>query len=576
MPQPQPYILLPPTEAGALVSEWLAVAIESHQLGRYPDAERQLRHALELDPSNVRAMNNLACAYIVGGNHKEAFLTIERAELLARLNADDSEHGRENCGTTLCNFALIALDMEQVELALSKARLAVAVYPCAQTRVTLALCYPAAGTPGEALPLYNAVLDENPSHYVAGMNASFVQTLMNAKPEALLTQRRRFYEGQRQIGSGLRYHKLSLNGKPIRVGYISGDYRRHSASSIFGGVVLHHSPAVEPYFYSTQPVNIDADHVSRKFKTFAGERWRDINGVPDDQAEELIRKDKIDILVDLSGHTGGGRLGLFTRKPAPIQVAAWGFAHGTGCPEIDYFFADRIAVPVHERQFYAEKVVDLPCIVTYEPPDYKLPGTSEPPAEKNGYVTFGCFSRYEKLSTEYLATCQEILLATPNSRIEFKDNAFRQPFAIKRVLEIMDAVDPRRFSFRIGTNQMDHLLAYQRCDLILDPFPHSGGTCCLEQLWMGVPLVTLYGTQAAGRTASSILTCINRPDWVTNSREEYLIAAVDLAHRPERIGPPRSSLRQELLDSPVLNGYVAAVENAYREMVKEKTCATTK
>lgn len=567
MAQPQPYVLLPPTDADDVASEWIAVAIESHQLGRYPDAERQLRHALHLEPGSVRAYNNLACAYAAGANHKEALLAAERATQLAGIT------GGEVLGIALCNWALVCLDTEQVDAARDLAARAVRAHPCPATRVTLALCGPASGQPADSVPLYNAVLDENPKHFVAGMNACFVQTLTDVTPRELLAQRERFREGQRQVGSGLKHHKLSLNGKPLRVGYVSGDYRRHSASAIFGGVVLRHSPRVEAYLYSTQPVDVEADPVSRKFKAFAGDRWRDIAGTPDDQAEERIRKDKIDILVDLSGHTGGGRLGLFTRRPAPIQVTAWGFAHGTGCPEIDYFLADPIAVPEAERVYYAEKVIDLPCIVTYDPPDYPLEGVSEPPFSRNGYVTFGCFARYEKLSTAYLATCQEVLLDTPGSRLVFKDNAFRQSGAVRRVLEIMDRVDPARLIFRIGTGQVDHMRIYQHADLILDPFPHSGGTACLEQLWMGVPIVTLYGTQAAGRTASSILTAMNRQDWVARTRDGYITTAVNLANNPEALAIARKTLRQELLASPVVKGYVATVESVYESIIKEKAAA---
>lgn len=571
MAQPQPYVLLAPTDPTLVFSEWLAVAIESHQLGRYPDAERQLRHALRLEPHSVRAYNNLACAYAAGGNYKEALLAVERAVQLSQEKFPDEEELKE-CAVALCNWALIALDLEQIDLAVEKAEAAVAAHPCVQTRTTLALCCPVAGTPERAIPLYNAVLDEDPKHYVAGMNACFVQTLTPVTAADLAKQRRRFHEGQRQIGSGLRHHKLSLNGKPLRVGYVSGDYRRHSANSIFGGVVLHHSPRVEAYLYNTQPVDVLADSVSKKYKDHAGDRWRDLVNVGDEQAEEMIRKDRIDILVDLSGHTGGGRLSLFTRKPAPVQITAWGFAHGTGCPEIDYFFADPIAVPHEERRHYVEEVVDLPCIVTFEPPECKVPGVSEPPSAKNGHITFGCYSRYEKLSTAYLATCQEVLLAVPDSKMLFKDNAFRQPYAVRRVQQVMDAVDPQRLSFYTGSSQADHLLSYQQSDLILDPFPHSGGTCCLEQLWMSVPLVTLYGTQAAGRTASSVLTCMTRTEFVARSRDEYIAKALDLATGDCRnmLRDCRKTLRQELLDSPVCKGYVAAVEDVYQELVRRK------
>jgi protein O-GlcNAc transferase len=216
-------------------------------------------------------------------------------------------------------------------------------------------------------------------------------------------------------------------------------------------------------------------------------------------------------------------------------------------------------------------VVDLPCIVTFDPPDdYGVSGVSRPPVQANGYITFGCYSRYEKLSTAYLATVQEILLAVPDSRLLLKDDSFRRPYSIRRVLSIMDAVDPKRILFGIGTSQPDHFLAYQQSDLILDPFPHSGGTCCLEQLWMGVPIVTLYGSQAAGRTTSSVLKAMGRGIWVTGSREGYITVAVALASHPEELAKPRKTLRQELLDSPICKGYVTAVERVYEKIIKEK------
>src|SRR6185295_15122639 len=120
-----------------------------------------------------------------------------------------------------------------------------------------------------------------------------------------------------------------------------------------------------------------ADLRSKRFKDVMGDRLKDITALNDEQAEAMIRQDQIDILVDLAGHTNGGRLNLFTRKVAPIQVSAWGFAHGTGCPDIDYFFADPVAVPPEDREHYAEQIYDLPCIVTYDAPhEYNLKGTS--------------------------------------------------------------------------------------------------------------------------------------------------------------------------------------------------------
>lgn len=571
MSQPQPYIVLF-TPGPTASDEWARLGIEHQTAGRWPDAERAYSHALRLDPSNVRALNDLATVYASGGNFKEALLAIERCSIISRFGHPQDEKKNEEECTVYINWALILLEMEDLDGALEKAEHALNVHPCKHARITRALLHPITGDPEGAVPLYNNVLDEDPKHFTAAMNASFVQTLIDARPEELKKQRERFHAAQKGEPMDVPLHVPSLNCKPIRVGYVSGDYRRHSAAYIFGGVVKNHSPRVEPYLYSTQALEPDKDPVSKKYKDLAGDRWRDICGMSDEDADKLIRKDKIDILVDLSGHTGGCRLPLFTRKPAPIQVTAWGFAHGTGCPEIDYFFADPIAVPEEERVHYAEKVVDLPCIVTFDPPDdYGLSGVSNPPYQyNNGIITFGCFSRFEKLSTAYLATVQEILLEVPNSRLILKDNAYRRPYAIRRVHSIMDAVDPKRILFSVGTNQPDHFLAYQQCDLILDPFPHSGGTCCLEQLYMGVPLVTLYGKQAAGRTASSVLTLMGRGEWVTHSREEYIEEASARVHY---IHNCRKTLRKELMESPVMKGYVEAVEQTYFNLIREKSHA---
>jgi predicted O-linked N-acetylglucosamine transferase (SPINDLY family) len=336
---------------------------------------------------------------------------------------------------------------------------------------------------------------------------------------------------------------------------------------IFGHVLLHHGPTVKPFFYSSLVVDPDNDTATKQFRTVAGDGWRDISSLNDEQAEALIRQDQIDILVDLAGHTNGGRLTLFMRKPAPIQVTDWGFAHGTGCPEIDYFFADPIAIPESDRSHYAEKIWDLPCIVTYEPPvEYNLKAFSTSPYFTRGYVTFGTYARFEKLSDSALATFAEILQAVPDSKLEFKDHGFRRPSSLRRVMAEMPDIDPSRLLFSIATTHPDHMLAYQQADLILDPFPHTGGVVGLEQIYMGVPIVTMYGTQAAGRSTSSVLTAMGKSEWIAKSPQQYVDLAVALTSDVRALARERKTLRDQLLNSPVCVGYVEAVETAYRGM----------
>jgi protein O-GlcNAc transferase len=158
--------------------------------------------------------------------------------------------------------------------------------------------------------------------------------------------------------------------------------------------------------------------------------------------------------------------------------------------------------------------------------------------------------------------------SVPDSRLRLKDNAYRRPYAIRRVMDAMGAIDPARFDFMIGTNHNEHMLEYRNCDICLDPFPHGGGIVALEQLYMGVPLVALNGTQPSGRSGASVLTAMNRKQWIANSIDEYIKIAVDLANGPEQLRVSRKTLNKDLMNSPVIKGYREAVESAYGEMWK--------
>ena len=554
----QPYMIVP--QQGVEQSdEWVRLGVEAQVQGKLPDAQRYYQQALRIDPQHAIATQNLAIVYAQSNLLAEALLTIERAAIF------DGKHA-----VILMNWALMSLEADRVGEALEIARRAVEMKPNAETRFALAVILATAGLPEQAVPLYNEILAENPNHPVAGPNSCFVQTLTNAGPAELLAQRRKYHEIIRHKGAVAPHWNEMTVDRPIRVGYVSGDFKRHSAAMIWKAVAMHHTPAVEPYFYSTLAVDAAADPMAKAFQDLAGPRWRDIISATDEQADAMIRADKIDVLVDLSAHTGGGRLPLFARKPAPVQVTGWGFAHGTGMPEVDWFFADPVALPAEERIHYAERIWDLPCIVTYDPPaEYQLKESSPLPYYTRGYITFASTARYEKLSDDCLKTFAEVMHAVPRSKILFKDYGFRRPYAIRRVMQAMPNVEPDRFLFAIATSHPEHMQHYQMADLILDPFPHGGGIVGLEQLYMGVPIVTLYGTQPAGRSISSVLTQMGRTAWIAKTRDEYVsIAAAVTADLPA-LAAVRKTLRRELLDSPVCKGYVEKVEEAYKAMWRE-------
>lgn len=578
---PQPYVIIP-SQGSEPTDEWIRLGVQAHVEGKLDQAEANYRHALRLDPRSVIATQNLAVVLATKGNLNEALLTIERAALW------DGD-------TTLVhsNRALICLESDRIDEALEAADTAVRIaqnsvrieYPdgVVQSLFTKALICGTAGKPADSLAAYEEILSREPMHPAAGPNSCFVQTLIDSTPADLRDKRRIYAANNRPPKPATtvpnRFHNNERDPhRVLRVGYVGGDFKTHSAAMIFSNVLLNHDPKqIEHYIYSSLPVNAEQDELTKRLfgsvqiRNSTEHRWRDIVPLNDDQAADLIRQDRIDILVDLAAHTSGGRLGIFFRKPAPVQATAWGFAHGTGLEEVDYFLADPVAVPETERQYYAERIYDLPCIVSYMPPTYPLKGTSAAPFASRDYFTFGSYARYEKLSDECLRTFAEILRRVPDSKLQFKDHAFRRPYSIKRVMSFMEGIDPKRLLFSISTNHSDHMLAYQQCDLCLDPWPHGGGAVFLEQMWMGVPTLTLRGKQPSGRTAASVLTVLGRMDWIAETPEDFVEKAVGFSEggiATKQLIQARKTLREEFVTSPVVQGYSVAVENAYRKMWK--------
>ncbi len=600
-----PYTVLPPLGTDQ-DDEWvklgfaaqMAASVASDKKvmdGKLGEAQSYYMQALRLNPRNAVATMNLGVVFAQAGHINEALIAGERAHIY------DGE--APTSSIIAMNRAIMAFDAERVDEAYEQAKRAaeLAKKDAAGNaeRLVLAMIASAAGYPQQSVDMYNQVLDVQPDNLQAAANACFAQTLTDCGPKELLRQRKRWHDAASYKGVKQTHYNDRNPARPIRVGYVGGDFKNHSASALFARVLLHHTPTIEMFLYSSLPVDPNTDARTKAFQAACGNRWRDITAMDDEEADKLIRKDRIDVLVDLAAHTAGSRLALFTRKPAPVQVTAWGFAHGTGCPEIDYFLADPVAVKAEERQHYAERIFDLPCIITYEPPDeYNLKGTSMPPIKRNGYFTFGAYSRYEKMGDAFLKACADILRQVPDSKMEFKDSGFKRPYSIRRVQDLMNypcpkchgvesestfdhgeceeckgegkiSIDPTRLLFSMASSQQEHMGTYQQSDLILNLFPHSGGCVVMEQLYMGVPMITLDGTQAGGRSGSSVLTAMGRTEWVAKTVDEYVAKAVEWSERTKELAEARKTLRKELLDSPCIKGYVEAVEAAYATMYKE-------
>ena len=362
------------------------------------------------------------------------------------------------------------------------------------------------------------------------------------------------------------HHNEFNPNRRIVLGYVSADFRRHSAAYAFRPVLQNHDRSqFEVICYSCAPVE---DTVTASFQQLA-DRWRDVGLWSDDQLADCIRSDKVDILIDLSGHTDGNRLRAFARKPAPIQVTAWGHATGTGLPTIDYLFSDPVLVPAEVRHLFAEQVYDLPCATIIEPPPAEF-RCCEPPVTSNGYLTYGVFNRVSKISDAAIAVWARILRSDLTARLMIKDFGIDIDAIRSMLLDkfASHGIAQDRLQLIGSTSRDDHLAAYRQVDICLDPFPQGGGASTWEALYMGVPVVAKIGNAIPRRLGGAILSAIGMTDWVATDDDQYIDIA--LRSTPERLRTLRRELPDRINTRCGPAAYTRAVEAAYQAMWKKR------
>lgn len=355
----------------------------------------------------------------------------------------------------------------------------------------------------------------------------------------------------------------------LRIGYVSRDFHKHSVAYFLEPILRHHDhPTFEVYCYSTLP---EADEHTERFMGLCN-HWRDISTLSEDRAVELVREDQIDILIDLSGHTVGNRLGVFARKPAPVQVNYLGHPATTGLDTMDYRLGDAVTDPLEVvAGHYSETLWQLPgCFLTYQPPG-DAPPVQAAPSVASGYITFGSFNNLAKVNDEVIAVWAGVLNAVPDSRLMLKYYALSSVRGRKRIVDGFAAHDIPEdrldlAGWSAGTNE--HLSAYNKVDIALDTFPYNGTTTTCEALWMGVPVVCLEGERHSARVGASLLNALGLRELLASNVEEFVRIAAQLAVDPERLAALRVGLRQRMAASPLLDhtGFTRSLENAFRDM----------
>jgi protein O-GlcNAc transferase len=529
-----------------------------HVLGRFDDAVASFERSLVLRPDAAEAHNNLGAALRAQGRLADA---IARYWVALTFRADYPE-AHNNLGNALW-------ERGEVDAAIVCFERALALRPeYAEAYNNLGNAFRDCGRLPEALIAYRQAIELRPDYPAAHSNLIFALDLDPAVTSAhAFAERRRWNERYARpfAATHAPHDNEGDPERPLRIGYVSADFRRHSAAAVFGPVLHHHDRrAFETVCYAGVA---SPDDFTARFRDGAS-IWRPTIGMSDEALAARIRADRIDVLVDLAAHSAGNRLLAFARKPAPIQVTAWGHAHGTGLDAMDYFFADAVTVPAATRGDFSETVVDLPCIVCFDPPS--APDVEPLPARHGAGVTFGCLNRLAKVTDEMLDLWAAILRDVPASRLLLKDHNLDSANARDRLVAFFGerGVAAERLRLLGGTPHREHLAAFGQVDLALDPFPHGGGVTALEGLWMGVPMVTLAGARVPSRLGASFLALVGLDDLVADSPRAYAEIAVRAAADVARFAPLRADLRRRLASSPLCDhrAYCAAVEAAYRNM----------
>jgi predicted O-linked N-acetylglucosamine transferase (SPINDLY family) len=474
---------------------------------RLHEAEVALRRAVELDPDNPKLRNDHAATLMRMHRHGEARTLLQSVI---------DEHGDEP--QVLCNLANVTCCLGCQEEAVALATRAVTMAPDAlNPRRSLlgALAYSDGISGTEILAAARACAERLPRTAMADF-------ANRADPD-----------------------------RPLRVGMLSGMLKTHPV----GWLTVAGFEALDPAAFTLVGLahNTWSDGIARRFRAVATE-WHEVEGLSDEALARKAREIGIDVLIDLGGYGEGSRMGACARRLAPVQVKWVGMqSHTTGMPEMDWMLTDRWETPRDLAHLYTERLLLMPDgYACYSPPPY-APDVASLPALANGHVTFGCFNNLAKVTPRVIATWCSVLGRVRDSRLVLKTHQFNDPATTERVRAAFAAhgIAAERVELRGPSGHRAFMGEYNGIDIVLDPFPYSGGLTTCEALWMGVPTVTVPGEIFASRHSVSHLSNVGLADWVAPDLAGYVALAVAKASDTVALAALRSGLRARVKASPL-------------------------
>ena len=559
------------------------------QAGNLRDAELRFREALSRDGHDAQAMHGLGIIAHQTGNFAEALALFNRA--IAQAPSLTAAH--VNRGNSLAAMRQYGEAVNAFETALSLSpdlpsaliNLATALHALGRLDEAVAALERALAHHGDspellnnlgnfykdqgrltaALSCYQRAIELNPMMQQAFSNQlAALKVDTSVSPEQILQRHLQWSNWFEAVSN----HAPMLVNSPqpsrrLRVGYVSPDC--HTAVPAFLDSVIssHDRAQFDVFCYFNNPQDPQRIKMLRIADTARVMRGRD-----DQQVATQIHDDAIDILIDIAGHTGHNRLGVFARRPAPVQISWLDYLCTTGLAAMDYRITDRVADPAGSAAFHSEKLLYMPHTQWCWQPAADAPAVSGLPAIPRGYVTFGSFNNVQKLTDCTLALWRRLLEALPDARLcvaGIPEGVARVRVLAKLASEGL-AWDVSRVEFLPRMSVANYRAAFSQIDIALDPMPFSGATTTLDALWQGVPVLTLPATRSCSRSTASLLTALQLTEWIADNEADFLARARRLAADMAGLIKLRASLRKRMRASPLLDsaGFTRNLESLYR------------
>jgi predicted O-linked N-acetylglucosamine transferase (SPINDLY family) len=475
----------------------------SSEIGQLLKAEKCFREAINLDKDMLAAYFNL-------GNTLRKLTKLQEAEKIYKVAIglnQDFFGAHANLGSTLHNL----------------------------------------GRTEEALLCYQRALELKPDAALFHSNLLFCKAhIESVSSQELFDQHCEFanrFEAP-LIKSWPQHTNLPDPNKTIRIGFVSGDLRKHAVASFLEPVLSFLSRDSQLSLHAYYNYTLE-DATSERLKCYFL-NWNNIVHLSDEDLAKKIREDRIDILIDLSSHTAHNRLLTFARKPAPVQASWIGYPGTTGLKAIDYYISDQYHLPLDIFGWqFTEKIVHLPSVAVFSPYEI-LPSIAQLPATSNGYITFGSFNRTNKITRSVVALWSQLLRAVPSARmllgampLELEDIIWKDWFK-------QEGIDLDRLSFKSRCSMEDYLQLYDQVDICLDTFPYNGGTTTWHALWMGVPVLSISGDTPMSRGGACILGAVGLSEFVAKDKEEFVHKGVAWANNINQLSKLRVEMRERI------------------------------